>query len=54
MQLLAIQNNDEFFRGQSVTNDTIEMTKQAMLKDQENLEFRIIPDEEFESWLLTH
>lgn len=53
MQLVATYNN-VFFRAQTVSEDILEMTKQGMLKDQKDLEFQIMTDNELEKWLLNY
>lgn len=50
MQLVAKFNNT-FFRAQSVTENNLEKVKESMLQDQQNLEFEILTDEEFEKML---
>jgi len=50
MQLVATFNG-KFFRAQSVTESEIDKVKQAMLKDQEGLEFQTMTYDEFEQWL---
>ena len=50
MQLVATLKG-KFFRAQSVTELEKERVKEAMLKDQDGLEFNLIDDTEFERWL---
>ena len=52
MNLVATLNS-KFFRGQSVTEQEIETVKGIMLQDQEGLQFQVMTDEEFETWLAT-
>ena len=45
--ILVAKKNGEFFRGQSVTEDEIEIVKQTMLADAEDeLTFNIVADDE--------
>lgn len=46
--ILVAFHNGVFFRGQSVTEDDIERTKEAMLNDTSPLTFELMTDEEYE------
>ena len=52
MQLVATLNAS-FFRAITVTDKGIEIAKDTMLQNQEGLEFQVMTDEEFETWLMT-
>lgn len=53
MQLVAtIKETSAFFRAQSVSEEEIELVKQAMQNDTEQeLEFQVMSDADFETWL---
>jgi len=51
--LLVATLNNKFFRAISVINEEVEVAKETMIQDQEDLEFKIMADEEFETWLMT-
>lgn len=50
MQVVATLNG-KFFRAQSATEEEVEVIKQTMLQDQEELEFEVMTNAEFEQWL---
>ena len=53
MKFLIATKDEVFFRGQTVTKETIDRSKNAMLENQRGLKFEIMTDKEFDEWLST-